>query len=77
MSSTHGSLGERAQFTLIAQRLYQEMYDEDGNDDWRAWAGEQLLVISGTGVTIGEDLFEGSELDEGCCFTRHSWSGIA
>ena len=24
-----------------------------------AWAGEQLLVISGTGVTIGEDLFEG------------------
>ena len=24
-----------------------------------AWAGEQLLVISGTGVTMGEDLFEG------------------
>ena len=25
----------------------------------RAWAGEQLLVVSGSGVTIGEDLFEG------------------
>ena len=24
-----------------------------------AWAGEQLLVVSGTGVIIGEDLFEG------------------
>ena len=24
-----------------------------------AWAGEQLLVVSGTGVTIGENLFEG------------------
>ena len=28
-----------------------------------AWAGEQLLVVSGTGVIIGEDLFEG-----------HSWT---
>ena len=24
-----------------------------------AWAGEQLLVVSGTGVLIGEDLIEG------------------
>ena len=28
-----------------------------------AWAGEQLLVVSGTGVIIGEDLIEG-----------HSWT---
>ena len=28
-----------------------------------AWAGELLLVVSGTGVIIGEDLFEG-----------HSWT---
>ena len=28
-----------------------------------AWAGEQLLVVSGTGVIIGEDLFE-----------SHSWT---
>ena len=27
------------------------------------WTGEQLLVVSGTGVIIGEDLFEG-----------HSWT---
>ena len=27
-----------------------------------AWAGEQLIVVSGTGVVIGEDLSEG-----------HSW----
>ena len=31
-----------------------------------AWAGEQLLVVSGIGVIIGEDLFEG-----------HSWIGTA
>ena len=32
-----------------------------------AWAGEQLLVVSGTGVVTGEDLFEG-----------HSWTmGVA
>ena len=49
---------ERAHNThqLLAQRLYQEMCDEDGNGDR---AGEQLLAISSTGVTIGEDLFEG------------------
>ena len=28
-----------------------------------AWAGEQLLVVSGTGVIIGKDLIEG-----------HSWT---
>ena len=28
-----------------------------------AWAGEQLLVVTGTGLTIGEDLFE-----------SHSWT---
>ena len=28
-----------------------------------AWAGEQLQVVSGTGLTTGEDLFEG-----------HSWT---
>ena len=31
-----------------------------------AWAGEQLPVVSGTGLTIGEDLFE-----------SHSCSGTA
>ena len=30
-----------------------------------AWAGEQLPVVSGTGVIIGEDLFEG-----------HSWTMV-
>ena len=35
------------------------MHDEVGNDDRGAWTGDQLPVVSGTGVTIGEDLFEG------------------
>ena len=39
-----------------------------------AWAGEQLLVVSSAGVTIGEDL---AELDNGCCVAHNSWSGIA
>ena len=42
-----------------------------------AWAGEQLLVVSGTGVIIGRGLDGGSQLDDGCCVARHSWSGIA
>ena len=29
-----------------------------------AWAGEQLPVISGAGVTIGEELFEGHHCGE-------------
>ena len=39
------------------------MHDEVADDDRGAWAGEQLPVVSGTGVTIGEDLSEG-----------HSWT---
>ena len=42
-----------------------------------AWVGEQLLVVSGAGVITGEDLFERSQLDDGCCVARHSWSGTA
>ena len=34
------------------------MYDEDGIMSVGAWAGEQLLVVPGTGVIIGEDLIE-------------------
>ena len=42
-----------------------------------AWAGGQLPVVSGTGVTIGEDLFGVSQLDDGCCVARHRWDGTA
>ena len=41
-------------------------------------AGEQLPVVSGTGLTIGEDLFESHSWTTGViCVARHSWSGIA
>ena len=35
------------------------MLDEDRNDDGGVWAGEQLLVVSGLEVLIGEDVIEG------------------
>ena len=35
-----------------------------------AWAGEQLLAISGTGVTIGEYLFEGQSWTMGVVLLR-------
>ena len=38
-----------------------------------AWVGEQLLVVSSAGLTIGEDL---SQLDNRCCVAYYSWSGI-
>ena len=60
MNCTHGSLeSAHNSHQLLAQRLHQEMYDEDRMMILGAWAGYQLLVISGTGVTIGEDFFQG------------------
>ena len=41
-----------------------------------AWAGEQLPVVLGTEVLIGEDLIEGQSWTR-CCVARHSWSGTA
>ena len=41
------------------------------------WVGEQLPVVSGTGVTIGEDLIVVHSWTMGVVFSRHSWSGTA
>ena len=43
-----------------------------------AWAGEQLPVVSGTGVIIGEDLIE-SQLDDGvlCWSSQLEWDCLA
>ena len=61
---------------LPEQRLYQEVYDEDGNDDrgglsWKTVAFDFVRCSDHWG-----GLVLGSELDDGCCFTRHSWSSV-
>ena len=42
-----------------------------------AWAGEQLLVVLGTGVIIGEHLFEGHSWTKGVVLLITVWSGTA
>ena len=53
--SAHNSHLERDRIERCLTKLGMMIVD--------AWAGGQLPVVSGTGVTIGEDLFEG-----------HSWT---
>ena len=60
---------------LLAQRLYQERcMTKMEMMIVGAWTGEQLLVISGTGVTTGEDLFEGQSWTRGVVYPlRLEW----
>ena len=50
------------------------MYDEDGTDDC-VLGLEQLPVVSGTGVIIGEDLIEGHSWTMGVVFDPHLPTG--
>ena len=69
-----------------ARRIYTNYLDRDrikrcvtkmGMMIAGAWAGAQLLVISGTGVIIGEDLSEGQRWMTGVVLLVYSLSGTA
>ena len=42
-----------------------------------AWAGEQLPLVSGTGVIVGEDLIEGHSWTVLCCSSQLEWDCLA
>ena len=84
-SLTTGELGRvpsennktRSRYEIPGTRPHREMYDEDGKDDCGGLGWRTVPCGFGHWSDHWGGPFGGSQLDDGCCVARHSWSVTA